>query len=294
MTVRSYLNYIQFEKKYSPHTLTAYKKDLEQFQSFISRQYDINDLLQVEYQYVRSWIVALMAEEVQAPSIHRKISTLKSFYKFQQRNGNIKVNPAADVILPKKNKTKPKTIHQSQLERLFQDVEFTNDYIGQRDKLILEILYATGIRKGELIGLKIQDIDTKSLYIKVLGKGNKERLLPISKNMGQHLENYMMLRNATFNTDEPSLFLTQNGKSLYPKAVYNIVKQNLSIVTTAGNKNPHSLRHSFATHLLANGADLKAVQDLLGHSSLAATQIYTNHSIEKLKEVYKKAHPKGE
>lgn len=294
MTITSFLNYIQYEKKYSKHTLTAYQKDLEQFQSFIYQLYEQEDLTQVDYNQIRSWVVQLMEDDVQSPSIHRKISSLKSFYKFLQRRGSVQNNPATDIILPKKSKSKPKYIHESQLENLFERVTFPEDYTGQRDKLILELLYNTGMRRAELLNLQIQDIDFSTLYIKVLGKGNKERIIPISKDLGHAIQSYLEVRNATFNADTSHLLLTQKGKPLYPKLVYNVVKQYLSLVTTAENKNPHTLRHSFATHMLANGADLKAIQDLLGHSSLAATQIYTSHSLEKLKEVYKKAHPKGE
>jgi len=294
MTIKSYLNHIQFEKKYSEHTTKAYKNDLEQFKTFLSHLYEQEGLLQASYNQIRSYVVALMDDGISPSSIHRKISTIKSLYKFLQRKGVVKNNPAKDIVLPKKSKQKPKYIHQNQLSNLFENITFTDDYTGQRDKLILEVFYQTGMRRAELIHLNIQNIDLYTLSIRVIGKGNKERIIPISKNLASHIYNFIEVRNATFNTDSPHLFLTQKGKSLYPKLVYNVVKQYLSLVTTAESRSPHTLRHSFATHLLANGADLKAIQDLLGHTSLAATQHYTSHSLEKLKEVYKQAHPKGE
>ena len=294
MIIQSYLNYIKYEKKYSAHTIQSYKKDLEQFQTFLAHQYEISDLLIVKHQFIRSWIVELMTKNNETTTIHRKLSTLKSFYKYQQRTGLIKDNPASDVILPKKSKKKPQYINEKQLQNLFQNVEFPENYDGYRDKMILELLYATGMRRAELIGLQLKDIHFQSLYIKVLGKGKKERLIPISISIRNKLQIYQEVRKNTFSTDDTHLFLTTKGKPLYPKAVYNVVKKYLSLVTTADNKNPHTLRHSFATHILANGGDLKAIQDLLGHSSLASTQVYTHHSLEKLKEVYKKAHPKGE
>lgn len=294
MIIQSYLNYIKYEKKYSVHTVQSYKKDLEQFQTFLATQYDITDLLIVKHSFIRSWVVDQMTKGNQATTIHRKLSTLKSFYKFQQRTGQVKENPASDVILPKKGKKQPAYINEKQLKQLFEAIKFPEDYEGQRDKMILELLYATGMRRAELIGLQLEDVHLQNLYIKVLGKGKKERLIPISNIIKEALEKYIEMRNATFETDVTHLFLTIKGQPLYPKAVYNAVKKYLSLVTTADSKYPHALRHSFATHILANGGDLKAIQDLLGHSSLAATQVYTHHSLEQLKAVYKKAHPKGE
>ncbi len=295
--IQSFLNYIRYERQYAQHTIQAYTTDLNQFQTFLNLQYDIDDLETVQPPFIRSWMIQLMNDKCIASTIHRKISTLQSFYKFLQQNGIIIDNPTESVILPKKVKSKPKYINEQQLDQLFGHIEFGDDYKGIRDRLILDVLYSTGMRKGELINLEISDIYFNQLVISVLGKGSKERLIPINWTLANSIKEYLIIRNKNFNienTKNDSLFLTQKGKTLYPKAVYNIVNKYLSQVTTAENKNPHALRHSFATHLLANGADLKAIQDLLGHSSLAATQMYTHNSLKKLKSTYKKAHPKGE
>ncbi|MGB0863469.1 MAG: site-specific tyrosine recombinase/integron integrase [Saprospiraceae bacterium] len=294
MTIQSFINYIKYEKKYSKHTIQSYKKDLEQFQTFLSLQYDTDNFLAVNHHYIRAWIVKLISSKNEAKTIHRKISTLKSFYKFSQKQGYLKNNPASDVILPKKNKRQPHYINEQRLARLFEEVSFPDDYEGIRDRLILELLYSTGMRKSELLGLQVENIHSSNKTIKVTGKGNKERLIPISDDLLKNISNYIEVRTLNFEIDSGQLFLTKKGGNLYPKAVYNIVKKYLSLVTTSEQKGPHALRHSFATHVLANGGDLKAIQDILGHTSLAATQVYTHNSLKKLKEVYKKAHPKGE
>lgn len=294
MTIQSFINYIKYERKYSKHTIQSYKKDLEQFQIFLAQQYELDNFLIVNHHYIRAWVVEQMSQGHQSQTIHRKLSTLKSFYKFLQKQGYLKDNPASDVILPKKSKQKPHYINEQQLVQLFEDITFPDDYEGVRDRLILELLYNTGMRKSELLDLKVESIDLITKTIKVKGKGNKERLIPISENLTSNVIIYLDVRKLTFETDSNQLFFTKKGKDLYPKAVYNVVKKYLSLVTTSDKKSPHTLRHSFATHVLANGGNLKAIQDILGHSSLAATQIYTHNSLKKLKEVYKKAHPKGE
>jgi len=293
MNITSFLNYIRYEKRYSTHTITAYKNDLEQFSKFLSSQYEINEAKQVERSYVRAWIVELIEEELEATSIHRKISTIKAYFKYLQEQKIINQSPIQDIPLPKITKHKPVYVNETQLSILFNEVEFEDNFNGRQERLILDILYSTGIRRSELINLTIKQVNLEKLRINIIGKGNKERILPINQQLGKSISNYITERIELYNTSVPYLFLTQKGKQLYPKAVYNIVKKHLSKITTITKKSPHIMRHSFATHLLANGADLRAIQELLGHTSLASTQLYTHNSLEKLKSIYKQAHPKA-
>lgn len=293
MNITSFINFIQYEKRYSAHTITAYKKDLEQFSKFLFKQYEINEAHQVERIYIRAWIVELLEQELEPSSIHRKISTVKAFFKFLLEKREITQNPIQEIPLPKIVKQKPSYINEIQLSILFNEIEFGEDFKAKQEKLILDILYSTGIRRSELINLTLKQVDLNKLQISILGKGNKERIVPISQNLALNIKNYKSERSQYFGTSSPFLFLTPKGKKLYPKAVYNIVKKYLSQITTISKKSPHTLRHSFATHLLANGADLRAIQELLGHTSLASTQVYTHNSLEKLKKIYKQAHPKA-
>ena len=293
MNITSFLNFIQYEKRYSAHTITAYKKDLEQFSKFLSNQYEIEEAQQVERIYVRAWIVQLIEQGLEPSSIHRKVSTIKAYFKFLLEKGKIDKNPIQEIPLPKIVKGKPSYINEIQLSVLFNEIEFGKDFNGKQEKLILDILYSTGIRRSELINLTFKQVNLDKLQIRILGKGNKERIVPISQKLALNIESYKKERIEQFGSSNPFLFLTQKGKQLYPKAVYNIVKKYLSQITTISKKSPHTLRHSFATHLLANGADLRAIQELLGHTSLASTQVYTHNSLEKLKKIYKQAHPKA-
>jgi integrase/recombinase XerC len=234
-----------------------------------------------------------MQNGISSRTINRKLSSLKTFYKFLQKRGDTTFNPTVKIVSPKSKKRLVSFLNKSKVEFLLNDYEFEKNYSGTRDRTILEVLYATGMRRSELINLKEEQIDFSSLYVKVIGKGKKERLIPFSKNLNSVLREYMALRSATFDTPEEFLFLTEKGKKLYPKLVYNIVKRHLSNVTSIEEKGPHTLRHSFATHLSDNGAELNAVKELLGHSSLAATQIYTHNSIDRIKKTYELAHPKA-
>jgi integrase/recombinase XerC len=294
MDITSFLNYIRYEKRYSSNTVAAYTNDLEQFSKFLSTQYEITNEQEVERIYIRSWIVELMEENLEPTSIHRKISTVKAYFKYLQEKGVISNNPIQDIPLPKINKHKPSYINEMQLSILFDEVEFTNDFKGRSEKLILDILYSTGMRRSELTNLTINQVNLEKLQINIIGKSNKERLMPISQPMGLAIKAYLEERVQILGTATPFLFVTQKGQQIYPKAIYNLVKKYLSQVTTVSKKSPHTLRHSFATHLLKNGADLRAIQELLGHKSLASTQIYTHNSLEKLKIIYKQAHPKAE
>lgn len=290
----SFFNYIQYEKRYSKHTISAYGKDLEHLQSYLLSIYELDRVEDVEFFHLRSWVILLMEEGLTPRSIHRKIASVKSFFKYLLREGVIKSNAASKLIAPKVGKRLPEYAEEQQMEQLLEQITFPEGYIGSRDKAIIELFYATGIRKAELISLNIRDVDFVGLTIKVLGKRNKQRIIPISREMGTMLSDFIHERDNTFpEVEADCLFLTQGGKVLYPKGVYNIVKKYLGAVTTTDKKGPHTLRHTFATHLSNRGADLNAIKELLGHSSLAATQVYVHNSIERLKKVYENAHPKG-
>ncbi|MCP4441157.1 MAG: tyrosine-type recombinase/integrase [Aureispira sp.] len=292
MKVAAFLKHLQFEKRYSKHTCIAYQTDLEQFKDYLDRTYDLQNLLEVQSMHIRSWTVSLMQLELSPTSIHRKISTLKTFYKFLLTNGDISQTPLNRVFLPKKGDRLPAFVEQGKLDTLFNELEFPVGFGGLRDNLLVDLLYSTGIRRSELINLKCIDIDQHKNTIKVTGKGNKIRLIPIHKDLKNLIVEYIEERKSTFpDAAHDYLLVTDKGKQLYPKFVYNKVTHYLSFVTTAQKKSPHVLRHSFATHLSNNGADLNAIKELLGHANLAATQLYTHNSIETLKKAYEQAHP---
>ena len=293
MKKSAFLQYLQFEKRFSYHTLTAYKNDLEQFFSFLTETYSISLANEIKHIHIRSWIVQLMQGGISSRSINRKLSTLKTFFKFLQKRRAIDVNPVLKIVSPKSKKRLVAFHDKANIESLLNDFEFEDSFAGIRDKTILEILYATGMRRSELINLKEEHINFSKRYIKLLGKGQKERLVPFSNNLDKELRKYIVSRSKTFEVSENSLFLTEKGKKLYPKLVYNIVKKYLGHVTSNEQKGPHTLRHTFATHLSDNGAELNAVKELLGHNSLAATQIYTHNSIDRIKKAYESAHPKA-
>ncbi|GMV78389.1 MAG: tyrosine recombinase XerC [Chitinophagaceae bacterium] len=291
--IQQFLNYLKFEKRYSLHTLTAYQTDIEQFFTFINSTYENPDLKSINAMMIRSWLAGLKAEEnLSAKSLNRKISSLKSFFKYHLKNNHIAQTPMTTVVAPKINKRLPVFVKVNNIETLLEHVEFPNNWKGKTEKLVLQLLYNTGIRLNELIQLKELHIDTHYQQIKVLGKGNKERIIPISSELLNHIKFYIESKPNELK-HLPNLLVTEKGKPLQPRTVYGFVKQYLSLVTTIQKRSPHILRHSFATHLMNNGADLNAVKELLGHSSLAATQVYTHNTIEQLKDVYKKAHPKA-
>lgn len=291
--IQQFLNYLKFEKRYSLHTLTAYQTDIEQFFTFINSTYENPDLKSINAMMIRSWLAGLKAEEnLSAKSLNRKISSLKSFFKYHLKNYHIAQTPMTTVVAPKINKRLPVFVKENNIETLLEHVEFPNNWKGKTEKLVLQLLYNTGIRLNELIQLKELHIDTHYQQIKVLGKGNKERIIPISSELLNHIKFYIESKPNELK-HLPNLLVTEKGKPLQPRTVYGFVKQYLSLVTTIQKRSPHILRHSFATHLMNNGADLNAVKELLGHSSLAATQVYTHNTIEQLKDVYKKAHPKA-
>lgn len=294
MNINAFLSFLSFEKRASEHTIKAYQKDLEQFSTFVEQHFDSIELENLTHNHIRSWMIALLEAGCTAKTIRRKLSALKSYFQFLLRRGLILENPMTKVIAPKVGKQLPAFIPETQLQVLLEEIDFGPGYSNIRNRFIIELLYGTGIRRAELIALKASNFDLGRKVVKVTGKGNKERLLPLTDTLITSFQEYVNLRNTTFTDNaEPYLLLTDKGKKLYPKLVYNVVKRYLALVTTIEQKGPHTLRHSFATHLTANGADLNAVKELLGHSSLAATQVYTHNSIERLKKVYQQAHPKA-
>lgn len=292
--IQEFLNYLKFQKRYSQHTVISYKNDLTAFFDFILTRFGETPLPEIKPAFVRSWLAELKEGGMESKTINRKISTLKSFFKYLLRQQMIIISPMAGIISPKINKRLPQFVDNDAINVLFQYVEFPDDWDGKTQRLLLALLYNTGIRQAELIGLKEIQVDKINNSIKVLGKGSKERIIPVSLQLLKQLKEYMSDKPKNFEQyDKTYLLVTANGKKLYQGYVYKTVKKYLGLVTTIDKKSPHVLRHTFATHLMNSGADLNAVKELLGHSSLAATQVYTHNSIEKLKDIHKKAHPKA-
>ena len=291
--IQTFIDYLKFEKRYSQHTVRSYQDDLTQFFRFLDEQFGEVELNQISASFVRSWLAELKEKKISSKSINRKISSLKSFFKFQLRTGALNKTPMAGIINPRMGKRLPVFVEQQDMQDLLKKVEFPDDWQGHTDKLLIAIFYNTGMRLSELINLPEHQINYHSKTIKVLGKGNKERIIPVSDELMMQIKNYTIEKEKTgLNTDK-YLLVNEKGKKLYPKYAYLTVKKYLGKITTIDKKSPHVLRHSFATHLTNSGADLNAVKELLGHSSLAATQLYTHNTIEKLKDVYKKSHPKA-
>ena len=292
MHLDEFLKYLKLEKRYSPHTIKAYQIDLTQFQDYLEETYE-SVLQKVKHPMVRSWLAQMLDYGISPRSVNRKITALKSFYKFLLKEEIIKEDPTLKVIPPKMSKKLPAFVEEGQMSQLLDELDFTDDYAGVRDKLMIELFYSTGIRQSELINLKIKDIDLSSNMIKVLGKRNKERLIPLTKELRQKIDAYLNIRAELPIKDSLYLLLTNKGKKLYPTLVYRQVNHYLSQVTSLDKKSPHVLRHTFATHMLNNGADLNAIKELLGHANLSATQVYTHNTIDKLKKVYNQAHPRA-
>jgi len=291
--IQQFLDYLSFEKRYSPHTVNAYKKDLSQFSTYLVQVYEVNEVSVTDHQMIRSWVVDLMEQGVTPRSVNRKISSLKSFYKFLIRQGVISVNPTSKIISPKTSKKLPAFIEEKKMDNLFGSDLFDDSFSGWRDRLIIELLYMTGMRLSELISIKQSDIlDQKG--VKVIGKGNKERIIPLTTGFFSTISKYIALKKQQefkFFTDE--LLVLDTGKRIYEKFVYRVVNQYLGLITSKSKKSPHILRHTFATHMLNNGADLNSIKEILGHANLSATQVYTHNTIERLKNIHKQTHPKG-
>jgi integrase/recombinase XerC len=291
--VSEFRGYLQHEKRYSTHTVQAYQRDLEQFFLYLQTNYETVSIGLISHIHVRSWLASLRENELEARSINRKISSLKTYFKYLLKKGLVASSPMAKIISPKNTKRLPVFVNETNMENLLERIEFPSDFVGQTDRLIIEILYQTGMRRAELLQLNLSQFDAYNRSLKVLGKGNKERIIPISPELVALIKYYIELRKTIEHTEHETLLVLKNGKPLYPKYVHATVTRYLGLATTLDKKSPHVLRHTFATHLLNEGADLNAVKELLGHANLTATQIYTHNTIAKLKEVYTKAHPQA-
>lgn len=294
MRLLTFEHYLRYEKRYSEHTVLAYMTDLRQFEGYLKDQYDCKNLAAASSQMIRSWLVQHMQAGMAERSIRRKLSTLKSLYKYMRVHGHVEMNPARAILPPKLPKRLPTFVSEGAMNNLFDGIEYGADFAGVRDRLVIELLYTLGLRRAELIGLEESHIQFERKQILVFGKRRKQRLLPLLPQTEKIILNYLNLKKDKFGeTKNMQLLVTDKGSILYPMFVYRKVKRYLEIVATQTNLSPHVLRHTFATHLLQRGADLQMVKELLGHSSLAATQVYTHTNIEQLKSLYKSAHPRG-
>ena len=294
MSCKAFIEYLELEKNYSKHTLIAYERDLEMFSKFCFKEYDMDIIDEVPYSVVRSWIVQLADDGLTNRTINRKVSSLNAYYKFLQKIGQITSSPLIKHKALKTEKKMEVPFSEMEMDKVLQLIPFDNDFEGLRDKLIIEMLYATGIRRTELVNLKLSDVNWSSNNIKVLGKRNKERILPLLPNVVIVLKDYLNARAKLEKVeDDAFLFLTQGGLKIYETLVYRTINKYFSLVSPKVKKSPHVLRHTFATHLLSQGADLNAVKELLGHASLASTQVYTHNSIAELKKAHLKAHPRN-
>lgn len=292
--LQSFFGYLKFEKRYSPHTLLAYTGDLEDWSRYLQEEMSVENLEEVKPSMIRSWLAGLKDGGISSRSLVRKISALKSLYKYLLRNGIVAQSPMAQVTTPKIGKRLPSFVKEEELKTLYEVMAVrSEDWRSLNTRMLVTLFYATGMRLSELIQLKEAQVELSRSQLKVLGKGNKERILPISDSLVTQIKEYLILKKERFPEGEPYLLLTEKGRKLYPRYAWLLVSTVLGEATTLTKKSPHVLRHSFATHLLNNGADLNAVKELLGHSSLAATQVYTHNTIDKLRDVHRKAHPKG-
>jgi integrase/recombinase XerC len=295
LPIEKFIRYIKLEKRYSDHTVTAYQNDLLAFQQFLDETLEEDyQLTDINYQLIRSWILKLVNEGMENTSVNRKISTLKSFFKFQLRKRTIQSNPTQKIIAPKNKKRLPQFVSQTDMDKLFSRSEyFSDDWVGCRNQLLIEMLYQTGMRTSELINLTHNHLDMNRGLIKVIGKGNKERYVPITAELRNLIDKYLSHSQNPSPADKDVFFITEKGNKMYPKLVYNTVRNCLDQITTIEKRSPHILRHTFATHLLNRGAELNTIKELLGHSNLSATEVYTHNSFEKLKDIYKHAHPRA-
>ncbi|WP_372751720.1 tyrosine-type recombinase/integrase [Labilibaculum sp.] len=287
----SFLSYLQFEKRYSVHTILSYDCDLTQFLDFMSKN-KVEEISDVDFKNVRKWIVFLMNEGHSSKTVNRKLSSLKSFFKFLLRESVVETNPMDRVVGPRQGKKIPGFVAEHAMQ-LLREIDFGKGFEGCRDRLVVEMFYQTGMRLSELMTLKLTSFDRKTFLVKVLGKRNKERIIPVSENLDKLLEEYLEVKNKIFDDGSGFLFVTKKGVPVYEKLLYRIVTKHLSKITTLAKRSPHVLRHTFATHLLNNGAELNAVKELLGHSNLSSTQIYTHTTFERLNKIYKQAHPRA-
>ncbi len=291
--INNFLRYLTYERRYSAHTLTAYEADLAQFEAYLQETYSLSDTAAVTHLHLRSWVLSLVEGGLTPRSVNRKLATLRSYYKFLLKREVIRQDPTLKVRAPKIQKGLPHFVQEVEMDRLLDNIPFPDNFEGWRDRLVLELLYGTGIRLSELLQLRVAQVNLHEGVIKVLGKRNKERVIPMAKPLQALIGKYLLCKNSTFSDSSNHLLVTDKGEQAYPMFVYRLVRKYLGTFTSSEKQSPHVLRHTFATHLLNHGADLNAVKDLLGHSSLAATQVYTHNSMEKLRKVFEQAHPKA-
>ena len=292
MSLKSFFDFLEIEKNYSSNTIEAYRNDLNVFSRFLTDEFDVNNINNTNYSYVRSWIVDLVNKGISNRSINRKITSLNSYFKFILKIGLINENPLTNHKALKTQKKIQLPFSENEMLSVLDLDNFEDNFTGARDRLIIDLFYTTGIRRIELIQLMISDVNINNKHIKVLGKRNKERIIPLIDSTINILNKYLLYREE-LKSDETFLFITKKGKQVYEKLIYRIINKYFDTISTKVKKSPHIIRHSFATHLLNNGADLNCVKDLLGHSSLAATQVYTNRSIDEIKKVFAKSHPRN-
>lgn len=293
LLIEKYIKYLRYEKNYSLHTEISYSQDLQQFSDFLNEHFPETDTKSVDSDIIRMWIVSLMENKISPRSVNRKLSALKSFYKYMLRIGTVATNPVKKITGPKTSKPIPAFINSADMDKILDDEPTDNSFESFRNHTMLELFYVTGIRRAELIGLRDIDVDFITETIQVTGKRNKQRLIPISDEIKSLLEQYISIRNEEIQNQSGFLFVKEDGQQLYPMLIHRIVTENLKHIPTLSKTSPHVLRHTFATGMLNNGADINAVKELLGHSSLAATEIYTHTSFEELKKIYNKAHPRA-
>ena len=292
MMIEAFLDYLRFERNYSEHTVVAYETDLRQFGDFLKSVGEELDYTNVDADLIRSWVVNLMNSS-KSTSVNRKLSSLRSFYRFLMKRGKTTVNPLAKITGPKNSKPLPTFLRENDMDRLLDEISYGEGFEAVRDRMILETFYATGMRLSELVGLNDTDVDFSAMQMKVTGKRKKQRLIPFAGELAADLREYIIIRNETIPERSDAFFVLKNGKRMYPEKVYGIVRRNLAKVVSVKKKSPHVLRHTFATAMLNHEAELKSVKELLGHESLATTEIYTHTTFEELKKVYEQAHPRA-
>ncbi|MDG1716895.1 MAG: tyrosine-type recombinase/integrase [Saprospiraceae bacterium] len=291
--IDNFLLYLSSQKRFSKYTVISYKNDLSSAAKYVLETYEIKDIRKISFFHIRSYIVDLMKNGMSPKSVNRKISSLRSFYKYLIKKSIVDKNPMLKVISPKIPRRLPDYVSKTDIAILFDSISLGNTYCEARNYIIMLLLYNTGMRKSELIGLTDESVDYAQKRIAVVGKGNKQRIIPVTNDLLTKIRKYIQIRNQSFECRESFLLLTDKGKPMYPKLVYNVVNRVLVSMATSTKKSPHILRHTFATHMANNGAELNTIKELLGHASLAATQVYTHNSIEKLKDVYSRSHPKA-
>jgi integrase/recombinase XerC len=290
--IENFLIYLQAEKRYASHTIKAYKNDLNQFHAFC--QEEDKGGMDLHFRTIRSWVVHLMDSGYSSRSVHRKLTSLRTYCKYLIRLGELDSNPLDRVLKPKLNKRVPAFVEEAKMDQLLDEFEFGDDFKGARNRLVLDLLYQTGMRRSELIHLSTGALNLPGSSLKVVGKRNKERIIPLNAGLSRSIGQYLQIRkDVVQNPEEDRLIVTEKGKPVYDKLIYRIVSKYLALVTTLDKKSPHVLRHTFATHMLNNGADLNAIKELLGHANLSATQVYTHNTFKKLKSIYNQAHPRA-